>query len=67
MTTRRAEVGRRRRDRRAQVAVVVLAVGAGVVAGLLGTHKVWERDPAPPAATTTTVAPSSIGANGGLP
>jgi hypothetical protein len=36
----------RRRDRLAQVGVVLLAVAAGVVAGKLGTHRTWEH-PAP--------------------
>jgi hypothetical protein len=62
VTTRRGEDRRRRRDRRAQVAVVLLAVAAGVVAGLLGTHKSWERKPAPRTPTTTT-APVSVGGN----
>ena len=47
---------RRRRDRRLQAGVVLLAVLAGVVAGILGTHRSWERLPAPGASTTTTVA-----------
>jgi hypothetical protein len=52
--TRRDESRRRRRDRRAQVAVVLLAVAAGLVAALLGTHRAWEREPTPPASTSTT-------------
>jgi hypothetical protein len=43
---------RRRRDRRAQLGVVVLAAVAGIVAGRLGTHHSWEH---PPATTSTTV------------
>ena len=62
--TRRDAESRRRRDRVAQLAVVLLAVAAGVVAGLLGTHRAWE-DAHPPVPTTTTTAP--IGANGGVP
>jgi hypothetical protein len=61
--TRRDAEGRRRRDRVAQLAVVLLAIAAGVVAGLLGTHRSWED--VPPRVTTTTTAP--IGANGGVP
>jgi hypothetical protein len=55
VTTRRDEERRRRRDRRAQLAVLVLALAAGVIAGLLGTHRAWEREPASPAPTSTTV------------
>jgi hypothetical protein len=61
--TRRDAESRRRRDRLAQLGVVLLAIAAGVVAGLLGTHRRWE-DAGPPV-TTTTTAP--IGANGGVP
>jgi hypothetical protein len=43
---------RRRRDRRAQIAVALLAVAAGVVAGMLGTHRAWEHPT--PAPTTVT-------------
>jgi hypothetical protein len=59
VTPRRDDVRRRRRDRRAQLAVLLLAVVAGVVAGLLGTHKAWERKPASSAPTTTS-APASV-------
>lgn len=62
MTTRRDEDRRRRRDRWAQLAVVLLAVVAGVVAGLLGAHKPWERKPAT-RAPTTTVAPAAVDLN----
>jgi len=61
--TRRDDANRRRRDRWAQVGVLLLAVGAGVVAGLLGTHRSWED--VSPAAPTTTTTP--IGANGSVP
>jgi hypothetical protein len=37
---------RRRWDRRAQIAAALLAIAAGVVAGMLGTHRDWEH-PAP--------------------
>ena len=36
---------RRRLDRRAQIGVVVLAAVAGVVAGMLGTHRGLGREP----------------------
>jgi hypothetical protein len=49
---------RRRRDRRAQLGVVVLAIVAGVVAGLLGTHRSWE--PPTHASTTSTTAPAAV-------
>ena len=61
--TRRADEGRRRRDRLWQLVVLLLAIGAGVVAGLLGTHRSWEDSRS--SVTTTTTAP--IGANGGVP
>ena len=54
MTTRRDDERRRRRDRRAQVVVLLLALAAGVIAGLLGTHRAWEREPARPVPTSTT-------------
>jgi len=50
---------RRRRDRRAQLGVVVLAAVAGVVAGRLGTHRSWERPPAVSTTSTTIPTPSS--------
>jgi len=50
---------RRRRDRRAQAGVVLLAVLAGLVAGLLGTHRSWERLPPPPASTSVTTQPAT--------
>jgi hypothetical protein len=49
---------RRRRDRRAQLGVVVLAAVAGVIAGFLGTHRAWERPPAAPPTSTTVPAHS---------
>ena len=42
---------RRRWDRRAQIAAALLAIVAGVVAGMLGTHRAWEL----PAPAPTTV------------
>jgi hypothetical protein len=63
--TRREAEGRRRRDRRAQLAVVLLAIAAGVTAGLLGTHRSWEQPRSVSTTTTTTLVP--MGANGGLP
>jgi hypothetical protein len=45
---------RRRRDRRAQMGVVLLAGAAGLIAGLLGTPRSWERAGPPPASTSTT-------------
>jgi hypothetical protein len=63
--TRREAEGRRRRDRRAQVGVVLLAVAAGITAGLLGTHRSWEQPRSATTTTTTTSVP--IGANRGLP
>jgi len=45
-TSRRSQARRaehRRWDRRAQVWVLVLAAAVGVAAGLLGTHRIWER------------------------
>ena len=64
MTSRRDDERRRRRDRRAQLAVLLVALAAGVVAGLLGTHKAWEREPATPAPTSTT---APMGFNPGGP
>ena len=61
--TRPDAKGRRRRDRLAQVGVLLLAAGAGVVAGLLGTHRRWEV----PRTTVTTTTTAPIGANGGVP
>jgi hypothetical protein len=49
---------RRRRDRRAQIGVVLLAAVAGVVAGLLGTHRSWERPPHGATPSTTASTPS---------
>jgi hypothetical protein len=46
---------RRRWDRRAQIAAVLLAIAAGVVAGMLGTHRAWEH-PAPAPTTVTRPA-----------
>ena len=63
--SRRDAEGRRRRDLYAQLAVVLLAVVAGVTAALLGTHRAWEEPRSVSTTTTTTTAP--IGANGGLP
>jgi hypothetical protein len=63
--TRREAEAWRRRDRRAQIAVVLLAIAAGVTAGLLGTHRSWEQPRSVSTTTTTTSVP--IGANGGLP
>jgi hypothetical protein len=60
--TRRDDESRRRRDRWAQLGVLLLAVVAGVVAGLLGTHRSWENARTP---VTTTTTP--IGANGSVP
>jgi len=52
---------RRRRDRRAQIGVVLLAALAGVGAGLLGTNRSWEGLPGRPAPTsTTTTTPASF-------
>jgi hypothetical protein len=62
--TRHDAEGRRRRDRRAQALVVLLAVVAGGIAGLLGTRRSWE---APRSVTTTTTTSVPIGANGGVP
>jgi|tagenome__1003787_1003787.scaffolds.fasta_scaffold20939589_1 hypothetical protein len=45
-TSRRSRARRaehRRWDRRTQVAVLILAVVVGIVAGRLGTHRSWER------------------------
>jgi hypothetical protein len=64
VTSRRDEVRRRRRDRRARAAAVLLAIAAGLVAGLLGTHRAWEAEPAP---TTTTTVPAPMGSNGTSP
>jgi len=45
---------RRRWDRRAQIAAVLLAIAAGVAAGMLGTHRAWEHPaPAPTPVTRT--------------
>ena len=63
--TRRDTERRRRRDRRAQIGVLLLAVAAGVTAALLGTHRSWEQPGSAGTTTTTTSVP--IGANGGLP
>jgi hypothetical protein len=49
---------RRRRDRRAQIGVVLLAAVAGVVAGLLGTHRSWEPPPHGATPSTTASTPS---------
>jgi hypothetical protein len=52
---------RRRWDRRVQAGVVLIALVAGLVAGLLGTHRSWERSPvslAPvPSAPTSPTTP----------
>jgi hypothetical protein len=50
---------RRRRDRRAQAGVVLVAMLAGLIAGLLGTHRSWERVDRPPASTSTTTPTAS--------
>lgn len=62
--TRRDAEERRGHDVYAQVAVVLLAIAAGVTAALLGTHRGWE---APRSVSTTTTTTAPIGANGGLP
>ena len=51
---RNARRRRRLRERRAQIAVVLLAALAGIGAGLLGTRRSWERLPEAPATTSTT-------------
>ncbi len=55
--SRRRQASRRRFDRRAQIGVVLLAIIAGVVAGMLGTQKDWEN-PAPPSTTVNRPAVS---------
>jgi len=58
---RRLRSDRRRRDRRAQAAVVLLAALAALVAGLLGTHRSWERlAPVPAPASVTTTPTGSL-------
>jgi hypothetical protein len=46
--TRDRHERRRRWDRRAQVAAALLAIVAGVIAGMLGTHRSWEHPPPAP-------------------
>jgi 2-keto-3-deoxy-galactonokinase len=48
---------RRLRDRRAQAAVVLLALLAGLLAGMLGTRRGWERLPPPPAPASVATQP----------
>jgi hypothetical protein len=64
VTTRRDEERRRRRGRRALVAAVLLAIAAGVAAGMLGTHRAWMDEPVP---TTTTTVPTPVGPDVILP
>jgi hypothetical protein len=47
---RRAE--HRRWDRRAQIGALLLAAAAGVVAGMLGTHRSWEHPASTPSPAT---------------